>query len=152
MNFDHPNSLDFTLLREHLIHLKNGSSVAQPIYNFHVHSRENQTKCVESAPVIIVEGILLFAAEELRDLFDLKIFVDADDDIRVLRRIERDIKERSRDFEQVKRQYLTTVKPMHDTFVEPSKQHADVIVPQGGCNQAALDLILAKLNKDLLIE
>ncbi len=149
-NFDHPVSLDFTLLREHLIDLKNDLPVEQPIYSFVTHSREQETKWIEPAQLIIVEGILLFAAPEVRDLFDMKIYVDTDDDIRVLRRIERDIKERARDFESVKEQYLVTVKPMHDAFVEPSKQYADIIVPKGGRNQVALSLILAKLNADLV--
>ncbi len=148
-NFDHPESLDFTLLREHLLSLKNNNSIDQPIYNFQTHSRESYTTKIEPAQLIIVEGILLFAVREIRDLFDLKIFVDTDDDIRLLRRIERDLQERARDFSSVKDQYLSTVKPMHDAFVEPSKQYADVIVPKGGYNQTALGLILAKLNEEL---
>lgn len=148
-NFDHPDSLDNMLMMLHLIDLKNDHSIEQPIYSFHTHSREDQTKLIESAPLIIVEGILLFVLPEIRDLFDLKIYVDTDDDVRVLRRIERDINERSRDFESVKNQYLSTVKPMHDAFVDPSKQYADVIIPRGGRNQVALSLILAKLNEDL---
>lgn len=148
-NFDHPSSLDFDLLREHLIDLVGDRPIEQPIYSFHTHSREKETKWIEPAELIIVEGILLFAAPEVRDLFDVKIYVDTDDDIRVLRRIERDIKERSRDFESVKNQYIATVKPMHDAFVEPSKQYADIIIPRGGRNQVALSLILAKLKEDL---
>jgi uridine kinase len=146
-NFDHPDSLEFDLLRKHLIDLKNGLSIEQPIYNFKTHSREEGTVSVKCSQVILVEGILLFAALELRDLFDIKIFVDTDDDIRILRRIERDITERSRDFNSIKEQYLKTVKPMHDAFVEPSKKFADVIIPQGGHNQVAVSLILAKLNE-----
>jgi uridine kinase len=148
-NFDHPSSLDFALLREHLIELKQGRSIHCPIYSFHTHSRESGYQLVEPAHLIIVEGILLLAVPEIRELFDLKIFVDTDDDIRLLRRIERDIKERSRDFDSVKRQYIMTVKPMHDAFVMPSKQYADVIVPEGGYNKIALSLILAKLDADL---
>lgn len=146
-NFDHPDSLEFDLLRKHLIDLKNGLSIEQPIYNFKTHSREEGTVSVKCSQVILVEGILLFAALELRDLFDIKIFVDTDDDIRILRRIERDITERSRDFNSIKEQYLKTVKPMHDAFVEPSKKFADLIIPQGGHNQVAVSLILAKLNE-----
>jgi uridine kinase len=148
-NFDHPSSLDFEMLKRHLIDLKSGKPVKQPIYSFHTHSREKQTKVVEPADLIIVEGILLFAAAEVKDLFDIKIFVETDDDVRLMRRMERDIKERSRDFESVKMQYLATVKPMHDVFVEPSKQYADVIIPTRGHNQIALDLILSKLTADL---
>lgn len=151
-NFDHPNSLDFDLLREHLLDLMNGRSIEQPLYNFHTHSREKLTKHVEPAQLILVEGILLFAALELRDLFDLKIFIDTDDDIRLLRRIERDMKERSRDFDSVKQQYLTTVKPMHDAFVEPSKQYADIIVPMQRQNQIALDMINTTLRAHLARE
>ena len=145
MNFDHPDSLEFSLLKEHLISLKSGFAIEQPIYSFHHHAREGETKSVEPANIILVEGILLFASSEVRDLFDIKIFVDTEDDIRVLRRIERDIKERSRDFNSVKEQYLKTVKPMHDLFVEPSKKYADIIVPARDYNQVAIDLILAKL-------
>lgn len=148
-NFDHPDSLDFGLLLSHLTALKNGKSIQVPIYNFHVHSRELKTTLVQSSPLIILEGILIFSIPELRDLFDLRIYVDTDDDIRVLRRIERDIKERSRDFDGIKNQYLSTVKPMHDLFVEPSKQYADVIVPRGGHNDVALNMILSKIKEDL---
>jgi uridine kinase len=148
-NFDHPNSLDFTLLCEHLTTLTNDAAVDQPIYNFCTNSREKETKRIQPAQLIIVEGILLFTVKEVRDLFSIKIYVDTDDDIRVLRRIERDMKEPSRDFESVKSQYLTTVKPMHDAFVGPSKQYADVIVPEGGYNQIATDLIISKLKGDV---
>lgn len=147
-NFDHLDSLDFTLLRKHLINLRNGFPIEQPIYSFHVHARENETKWIEPANIVLVEGILLLAAPEVRDLFDIKIFVDTDDDIRVLRRIERDIQERSRDFVGVKEQYLKTVKPMHHIFVEPSKKYADIIVPGEEHNQVAIDLVLAKLREN----
>jgi uridine kinase len=149
MNFDHPNALEFSLLRDHLIDLKNGIPIEQPTYSFHFFAREKETKWVEPFPIILVEGILLLAATEVRDLFDIKIYVDTDDDVRVLRRIERDMVERSRDFNSVKEQYLTTVKPMHEAFVEPSKKYADVIVPNGGHNQVAIDLILAKLSSEI---
>lgn len=148
-NFDHPNSLDFDLLRLHLLELIKGRAIEQPIYNFKTHEREKATQRIEPAQVIIVEGILLFAAIEVRDLFDLKIFVDTDGDIRLLRRIERDMTERDRSFESIKEQYLTTVKPMHDAFVEPSKQHADVIIPMRRQNQIALDLVISKIRADL---
>lgn len=146
-NFDHPNSLEFLLLRKHLLDLKNGQAIEQPTYSFHLHARERRTERIEPAQIILVEGILLLAVPEVRDLFDIKIFVDTDDDVRVLRRIERDMNERSRDFTSVKEQYLQTVKPMHDAFVEPSKKHADVIFLEGGHNQVAIDLILAKLSE-----
>ncbi len=148
VNFDHPNALEFSLLRKHLLALKNGQAIEQPTYSFYLHAREKRTERVEPAQIILVEGILLLAAPEVRDLFDIKIFVDTDDDVRVLRRIERDMKERSRDFASVKEQYLQTVKPMHDAFVQPSKKYADVIFPEGGHNQVAIGLILAKLNQD----
>ena len=149
MNFDHPNSLEFSLLKEHLIALRSGSAIEQPLYNFHHHVREKHTKRVLPAQIILVEGLLLFTDSELRDLFDIKIFVDTDDDVRVLRRIERDMKERSRDFKSIKEQYLKTVKPMHDAFIEPSKKYADVIFPEGGFNQVAISLVLAKLHGEL---
>ena len=149
LNFDHPDSLEFSLLRDHLIDLKNGIAIEQPLYSFHTHLREKETRHVEPTNIILVEGILLLAAPEVRELFDIKIFVDTDDDIRVIRRIERDIKERSRDFNGVKEQYLTTVKPMHDAFVEPSKRYADLIVPAREENDVAVDLILAKLREYL---
>jgi len=146
-NFDHPDSLEFSLLQKHLIDLRNDQPIEQPVYNFCIHGREPKKVHIEPADLIIVEGILLFTVPELRDLFDIKIFVDTDDDVRVLRRIERDMKERSRDFASIKTQYLTTVKPMHETFVTPSKKYADIIIPEGGYNQVALSLILAKLNE-----
>ncbi len=144
VNFDHPDSLDFSLLREHIHELKAGRSVQCPEYDFVTHTRKKSTRPFDSARVIIVEGILLFAMPELRNQFDWKIFIDTDDDVRLLRRIERDMNERGRDFDSIKRQYLKTVKPMHDAFVEPSKQHADIIVPRGGENNMALSLILSK--------
>jgi uridine kinase len=149
MNFDHPNSLDFDLLRKHLLDLIQGKAIEQPIYNFTTYEQEIGTERVEPTQVIIVEGILLFAALEVRDLFDLKIFVEADADIRLLRRIERDIAERGRSFDSVKQQYLTTVKPMHDAFVEPSKQYADVIIPMSRQNQIAVDLVISRIRTHL---
>ena len=148
-NFDHPSSLDFRLMREHLLDLINGRTIEQPIYNFKTHDREKTTRRIQPAQVIIVEGILLFAAIEIRDLFHLRIFVDTDDDIRLLRRIERDMSERDRSFESIKEQYLTTVKPMHEAFVEPSKQYADVIIPMRKQNQIALDLLISKIKTEL---
>ncbi len=149
-NFDHPDALDFAMLKDHLIALKNNQSIQQPIWNFHIHGRDAQTNTIQSAPLIIVEGILIFADAGVRDLLDVKIFVDTDDDIRILRRIERDILERGRELTGIKNQYISTVKPMHNAFVEPSKKYADIIVPEGGYNSIALDLILAKLKNDLI--
>jgi len=149
VNFDHPNAIDFDLFKSHLLSLKEGFAVEGPIYDFQKHNRKEKTQVIEPAKLIIVEGILLFAIEEIRELFDLKIFVDTDDDIRILRRIQRDIRERGRDLPSVIEQYLQTVKPMHDAFVAPSKQHADIIIPLGGHNEVALDLIFAKLHHDL---
>lgn len=144
-NFDHPDALDFDLLRKHLSDLKKGYPVEKPIYNFTTHARENQTVHIEPVKIVVVEGILLFAVPELRDLFDIKIYIDTADDIRLLRRIERDIKERSRNFESIKTQYLATAKKMHDTYVEPSKKFADLIISGTENNQVAIDVILAKL-------
>jgi uridine kinase len=149
LNFDHPNSLDFDLLRDHLLDLIQWKAIEQPIYSFTTHKRDTKTQRVEPAQVIIVEGILLFAALEVRDLFDLKIFVETDADIRLIRRIERDIAERGRSFDSVKEQYLTTVKPMHAAFVEPSKQYADVIIPMCRQNQIAVDLVISRIRSHL---
>lgn len=148
-NFDHPNSLEFSLLRQHLLDLKNGQPIEQPTYSFHIHARKKETKWIQPTQIVLVEGILLLAAPEIRDLFDIKIFVDTDSDVRMLRRIERDIKERSRDFNSVKEQYLETVKPMHELFVEPSKKYADVIIPEGRYNPVATNLIVAMLNESI---
>lgn len=148
-NFDHPDALEFELLQKHLILLKEGQSVEMPIYSFHIHSREKGTERILPSDIVIVEGILLFAMREIRDLFDIKIFVDTDDDVRILRRIERDMLERSRTFQSVKTRYLEMVKPMHEAFVEPSKKFADIIVPEGGHNEVAIDLILSKLESAL---
>lgn len=149
INFDHPDAIDFDLFLDHLTQLKEGFGIEHPVYNFRIHNREKKRVWVDPAPLVIVEGILLFAMTEIRDLFDVKIFVDASDDIRLLRRMERDMQERGRDFLGIRDQYLSTVKPMHDAFVDPSKQYADLIVPKGGHNQIALELIVAKLHADL---
>ncbi len=148
-NFDHPDSIEFSLLREHLMDLKKGLSIESPTYSFHTCTREQKTERIDPAQVVLVEGILLLTVPEIRDLFDLKLFVDTDDDIRILRRIERDMKERSLDFNSTKEQYLKTVKPMHDAFVNPSKKYADVIIPEGGYNQCAISLVLAKLKEGI---
>jgi uridine kinase len=149
INFDHPSSLDFDLFKEHIVDLKNDQMIEQPVYDFCTHSRMTKTKRIEPADIIVVEGILLFAVPEIRDLIDIKVFIETDDDVRLLRRIERDIKERARDLEGIRDQYLKTVKPMHEEFVKPSRQYADVIVPLGGENTMALSVILSKLRESL---
>jgi uridine kinase len=148
-NFDHPESIDFDLLQKHISLLKDDQAIEVPIYNFATSTRESFTQTVESADIIIIEGILLFAVPEIRDLCDLKIFVETDDDVRLLRRIERDMHERSRDFKSVRDQYMMTVKPMHDAFVEPSKRYADVIIPTSQRNDNGIALIVSGLKKDL---
>ena len=145
-NFDHPDSLETDLLVEHLRQLQAGRAVDIPIYDFaHDHRRMDQTRRIEPQPVILVEGLLIFAEARLRELFDVKIFVDTDSDIRFIRRLRRDIAERGRTMESVVDQYLNTVRPMHLEFVEPSKRYADVIIPEGGFNTVALDMIVARV-------
>jgi len=144
-NFDHPDALDNALLLAHLKALKASQPVEIPVYDFTTHTRTVETRRIEPQPVILLEGILLFADEALRKLMDVKIYVDTDSDIRFIRRLERDIKERGRTTESVVRQYLSTVRPMHLEFVEPSKRHADVIIPEGGFNEVAMDMIAARI-------
>lgn len=145
INFDHPNSLDNELLTAHVRALKNNQEVDLPIYDFKHHARTGETRRVEPRPVIMVEGILIFAEKALRELCDVKVFVDTDADLRFIRRLERDINERGRTTEAVVVQYLTTVRPMHLEFVEPSKRYADVIIPEGGMNQVAMEMVVARL-------
>jgi uridine kinase len=145
INFDHPNSLDTELLIEHVRRLKNSEAIDLPVYDFKTHSRTSITQRIEPRPVVMVEGILIFAEPVLRDLLEVKIFVDTDSDIRFIRRLQRDISERGRSTESVVRQYLATVRPMHLEFVEPSKRYADVIIPEGGQNAVAMELVVARL-------
>ena len=145
INFDHPNSLETSMLVQHIERLKQGQPVKVPIYDFSTHSRTNQTFTVNPRPVVLVEGILIFTEPILRELFDVKIFVDTDPDLRFIRRLQRDISERGRLMETVVSQYLTTVRPMHLEFVEPSKRYADVIIPEGGFNTAALDMVVSRI-------
>jgi uridine kinase len=145
INFDHPNSLESELMIKHVLQLKQGKSVDIPIYDFSIHTRTDKTIHVQAHPVIIVEGILIFAEPEMRKIFDVKIFVDTDPDIRFIRRLERDIAERGRTTDMVIHQYLSTVRPMHLDFVEPSKRYADVIIPEGGLNEVAMDMIIARI-------
>lgn len=148
-NFDHPNSIDFDSFCQDINALKHGLAIQKPNYSFSLHARLLETTLVEPADVIIVEGILIFSEQKMRDLFDLKIYVQTDDDVRILRRIERDIQERGRDFQSVNSQYLMTVKPMHNQFVEPSRQYADVIIPGHADTSNAVKLIFDGLNKEL---
>ncbi len=145
INFDHPNSLDNELLIQHIASLRDFQPVSVPIYDFATDRRTGETFTVEPKNVILVEGILIFVEPELRKLFDVKIFVDTDADIRLIRRLHRDITERSRTTEYVIQQYQATVRPMHLEFVEPSKRYADVIIPEGGHNIAALDMVVARI-------
>lgn len=145
VNFDHPDSLETELMIEHIQRLKNGLPVDVPLYDFTTHSRTGEMTRVESHRVVIVEGILILALPELRKFFDVKIFVDTDADIRFIRRLKRDIEERGRTTEAVVQQYLRTVRPMHLEFVDPSKRYADVIIPEGGKNEVAMDMVIARI-------
>lgn len=149
VNFDHPDSLDNALFREHLKQLIAGQQVACPVYDFKTHRRTERSFPIDPRPVVLVEGILIFADPELRDLMDLKVFVDTDADLRVLRRIKRDVAERGRTLESVVDQYLESVRPMHNEFVAPSKKHANIVLPEGGMNQMAVDVLLAKVDQIL---
>ncbi len=152
INFDHPNSLESELLGEHIKQLQNWQPVQLPVYDFTTHTRTTDYITVKPHPVVVVEGILIFAEPKLRDLFNVKIFVDTDDDLRFIRRLQRDIAERGRTMENVIEQYLSTVRPMHMDFVEPSKRYADVIIPEGGLNQVALDMVIARIESLLSTE
>ena len=144
INFDHPDSLETELMVRHLEALRRWEAVEIPVYDFTIHSRTARTRRIEPQPVILVEGILVFAEPALRNLFDVKIFVDTDADIRFIRRLQRDIDERGRTAASVIQQYQTTVRPMHLEFVEPSKRYADVIIPEGGLNTVAMDMVVAR--------
>ena len=149
-NYDHPDAFETDLLCEHLDALARGEAIDMPVYDYTVYNRSSRTERVEPRAVVILEGILIFCDERLREKMDLKIFVDTDADERILRRIARETKERGRSLDSVIDQYLTTVKPMHDAFVEPYKRYADIIVPGGGSNPAALDMIITRVNKQLM--
>ena len=144
-NFDHPDALDNKLLIAHLRELKAGRTIEMPVYDFTTHTRTSEVQLVEPRRVILVEGILIFADSTLRRIMDVKIYVDTDSDIRFIRRLERDLAERGRTMESVIRQYLATVRPMHQEFVEPSKRYADVIIPEGGFNEVAIDMIASRI-------
>lgn len=144
-NYDHPLAFDNDLLVKHLKDLKNRISIEKPIYDFEVHNRKEETKSIEPSDVIILEGILILSEEEIRNLLDIKVFVDTDSDVRIIRRILRDIKERGRSLESVILQYMSTVRPAHLQFVETSKRYADVIIPEGGYNKVAIELLYSRI-------
>jgi uridine kinase len=148
-NFDHPDALDNDLLVNHVRRLKAGEAVELPLYDFKTHTRLNETRHVEPKPIVIVEGILIFADPRLLEQMDIKVFVDTPDDIRFIRRLRRDLAERGRTVESVIEQYTVTVRPMHMQFVEPSKRHADVIIPEGGHNLVSIDLLSGKIRERL---
>jgi uridine kinase len=152
INFDHPDALDNDLFVNHIKALRAGEPVEMPLYDFTNHTRRTETIRVEPKPILIIEGILIFVDAVLRELMDIKIFVDTDDDLRFIRRLRRDVNERGRSPESVINQYLKTVRPMHDQFVEPSKRHADVIIPEGGYNTVGIDLISGKIRAQLQSE
>lgn len=149
LNYDHPDSLETELLIEHLRALRRGEAIDAPIYDFKSHTRSVESRPVRPMPVLIVEGILVFVEPLLRELFDIKVFVDTDADIRAFRRIRRDLEQRGRSFASVRDQYYATVRPMHLEFVEPSKRWADIIIPEGGDNHVATDLVVVKLTQVL---
>lgn len=149
LNYDHPDAFDTELLCEHIKMLKSGQAIEMPVYDYTVHNRSSEVIVVNPAPVIVLEGILIFAEPSLCELMDIKVFVDTDADVRILRRILRDVKERERSLDSVISQYLTTVKPMHEQFVEPSKRRADIIIPEGGENIVALQMLIERVKKHL---
>ena len=149
INYDEPAAFDTDLMIEHLAKLRCGETIECPVYDFTVHNRSDETLTIVPKRVIIVEGILIFADEGLRDLMDIKIFVDTDTDVRLCRRIKRDVNKRGRTLESVLTQYLTTVKPMHEKYVEPSKKYANIVVPEGGKNFVALDMIMGRIQRHI---
>ncbi len=149
INYDHPDAFDTELFLKDLRALKAGKTIQSPLYDYAIHDRLEQTRTIRPAKVVLAEGILLFASRELCDEMDIKIFVDADADVRILRRIVRDVRDRGRSLESVVNQYLATVKPMHEQFVEPSKRRADIIVPEGGHNPVALEMIMERVRAHL---
>jgi uridine kinase len=148
-NFDHPDAFDTALLVRHLRELRAGNPVEKPVYSFTKHTRTGETVRVNPGDVVILEGILVLALEPVRELLEVKVFVDSDADVRVLRRVSRDIKERGRDFDGVVEQYFRTVRPMHFGFVEPSKRYADIIIPHGGLNDIAIEMVAGAVQKRL---
>ncbi|MGN1001848.1 MAG: uridine kinase [Oscillospiraceae bacterium] len=145
LNYDHPNAFDTELMLSHIRALKQGKAVQCPVYDYTVHNRSDKTVTVRPARVLVVEGILIFADKALCDEMDIKLYVDTDADVRILRRIVRDVRDRGRSLESVVNQYLSTVKPMHEQFVEPSKRNADIIIPEGGHNTVALSMVMERI-------
>ena len=146
-NYDHPDAFDWALLNDHLASLRNGASVPVPIYDYSVHNRSGDSREVHPNRIVVVDGILVLYDRALRDRFDLKIFVDTAADVRLIRRLQRDVAERGRTVDSVIDQYLTTVKPAHERFIEPSKRYADVIIPEGGLNRPAIEVLLARIRE-----
>ncbi len=149
INFDHPSAFDWKLFKKQVRALQEGKPVEKPIYNFHTHSRMPETTRVEPRPVLLIEGILVFDDPDLREMMDVKVYVDADADVRFIRRMDRDVRERGRSIESIVDQYMTTVRPMHLQFVEPSKRYADIIIPEGGHNRVALETLIARVRSML---
>ena len=149
LNYDHPNAFDTDLMLQHLRQLKQGKSIQCPVYDYSIHDRTDKTLLIRPTRVIIVEGILIYESLELCKEMDIKIYVDTDADVRILRRIVRDVRDRGRSLEGIIDQYINTVKPMHEQFVEPSKRRADVIIPQGGHNQVALEMVIERVRAHL---
>lgn len=149
INYDHPDAIDIKLLDEHLTGLSRGEAIEEPIYDFVTHLRQSHTHLIEPRDIIICEGILILAMPEIRELCDIKIFVQTDDDIRFIRRLRRDIRDRGRSVDSVIEQYINQVRPMHSAFVEPSRRYADLIIPEGGENAVALEVIAAHIRDDL---
>jgi uridine kinase len=149
VNFDHPDSIDSEMLANHLKRLKLGQPIEMPIYDFKTHTRSEKTQRIEPKPVIIVEGILIFAEPKILNLLDVKIYVDTPDDIRFIRRLQRDIRERGRTVESVIEQYFSTVRPMHFEFVEPSRRYADIIIPEGGNTEIGIEFICSKIREEV---
>jgi uridine kinase len=152
LNYDHPNSLETKLLIKHVKQLLNWETVHVPVYDFTEHRRTSETVIVEPSPIILVDGILIFTRRKLRELMDIKVFVDTDADVRFIRRLKRDMNERGRSLNSVVSQYLDTVRPMHIKFVEPSKRFADVIIPGGGLNEVAMDMVVSQLTAMLQMQ
>ncbi|MBU3126290.1 uridine kinase [Clostridium tagluense] len=148
-NYDHPDAFDTSLLVQHLTLLLEGQAIEKPIYNFEIHNRMEETVSVQPKEIIIVEGILVLQEKVLRDMLDIKIYVDTDADVRFIRRLVRDINERGRTTDSVINQYLNVVKPMHEQFTEPTKRHADIIIPEGGHNKVAIDIITSNIRQSL---
>ncbi len=146
LNYDHPDAFDSDMFIEDIKKLRAGEAIYRPVYDFTIHNRVEEVVEVKPAKVLIVEGILIFAEEKMREMFDIKLYIDTDADVRILRRIMRDVKHRGRSLESVVTQYMTTVKPMHEQFVEPSKKYADIIIPEGGENRVAIEMLNQRIS------